>query len=175
MVRRSRRRAERTDLNLTSMMDLFTIILTFLLSTLATSDVSIAPSEELTLPLSSAEAPVELAVNVVLTRGELLVDGQKVLDLLSTPDEQRPGSTRWEIPESARDGATVLPLLEVLRAKAMTARALAERTGREDHAFKGRLLLQCDRRMPYALVRDLMLTAGQAGFGEFQFVVYGRD
>lgn len=175
MVRRSPRRVARNDLNLTSMMDLFTIILSFLLSSMATSDVSIAPSEELTLPFSSADAPVELAVNLVLTRGALIVDGVEVLQLVGVPDELRPGALRYEIPTSAREGATVTPLLEVLRSKAATARLLAEKTGREDHAFKGRLLLQCDRDMPYALVRDLMLTAGQAGFREFQFVVYRRE
>lgn len=175
MLTRSPRRVPRNDLNLTSMMDMFTIILTFLLSTLATSDVSVTPSAELSLPFSSADAPIELAVNLVLTRGELLVDGVRVLDLVAVPDERSPGRTRYELPSSAREGGRIAPLWEVLETKAAGARKLAEQTGRPDHAFKGRLLLQCDREMPYSLIRDLMLTAGQAGFGEFQFVVYRRE
>jgi len=38
--------------------------------------------------------------------------------------------------------------------------------------FKGRLLLQCDREIPFSLLREVMYTAGQAQFGEFKFVVY---
>lgn len=175
MVLRVRRRVESNELNLTSMMDLFTIILVFLLNSMATTDVSVAPSAELVLPFSSAETPVELAVNVVVTRGALLVDGAVVLELVEVPDERRPGRLRAELPLGARAGDPASPLLAALREKADVARRLAAATGRADHAFKGRLLLQCDREMPYSLIRDVMLTAGEAGFGEFQFVVYKRE
>lgn len=175
MLRRVPRRVEESDLNLTSMMDLFTIILTFLLHSLAATDVSIAPSPDLELPFSSADTPVELAVNVIVTRGELVVDGEGVLALESVPDPASPGALRYSVPASAREDGSIAPLLSVLRGKAERARQLAQTSGREDHAFKGHLLLQCDRELPYALVRDIMLTASRAGFGEFQFVVYRRE
>lgn len=175
MLRRVRRREEQSDLNLTSMMDLFTIILTFLLHSMAATDVSIAPSPDLELPFSSADAPVELAVNVIVTRGELVVDGERVLSLEAVPDPGSPGALRYSLPAGTRDDGAIAPLLSVLRDKAERARKLAETSGREDHAFKGHLLLQCDRELPYALVRDIMLTASRAGFGEFQFVVYRRE
>ena len=175
MLRRVRRREEQSDLNLTSMMDLFTIILTFLLHSMAATDVSIAPSPDLSLPFSSSDAPVELAVNVIVTRGEVVVDGDAVLALESVPDPDVPGALRYGIPSGARQDGSISPLLSVLQEKAERARQLAQTSGREDHAFKGHLLLQCDRELPYALVRDIMLTASRAGFGEFQFVVYRRE
>lgn len=175
MLRRMPRRVDPTGLNLTSMMDLFTIILTFLLNSLATTDVSVRPSAELQLPFASSAEPVELAVNVVVTREQILVDGAPVVPLVAVPDQARPGVLSVDVPGSARASGVIQPLLSALVERAELARRLGEASGREDHTFKGRVLLQCDRELPYALVRDVMLTAGQAGFGEFQFVVYKRD
>lgn len=175
MIRRMRRRAEPTPLNLTSMMDLFTIILTFLLVSQTTIDPTVSANADLQLPLSSASEALEVAVNVVVTREQILVDGVSVTRLELVPDELKPGFMVFDVPPSSRDGALIAPLLAALQEKARLARALAEQTGREEHAFQGRVLLQCDRALPYSLVRDVMLTAGRAEFGEFKFVVSRRE
>lgn len=175
LVRRMPRRVERTELNLTSMMDLFTIILTFLLMSQASTDATVAANSDLQLPLSSADAAVEVAVNVVVTRDQILVDGVAVTPLQAVPDELRPGYTVLDVPQDARQGAYIEPLLSALTEKARVARSLAEQTGREEHEFKGKVLLQCDRALPYSLVRDVMITAGRAEFREFKFVVSKRD
>ena len=47
----------------------------------------------------------------------------------------------------------------------------SEMAGIEDAQFKGQILLQCDRTLPFSLIREVMYTAGQAQFGEFRFVV----
>jgi biopolymer transport protein ExbD len=60
----------------------------------------------------------------------------------------------------------------VLQQKAADAKALGERAGsKADMGFKGQILLQVDRDMPFNVVRSVMYTAGQAQFGEFKFVV----
>ena len=175
MVRRMRRRVDNPTLNLTSMMDLFTIILTFLLVSQTAIDPTVSANADLQLPLSSASEALEVAVNVVVTRDQILVDGVSVTALTEIPDPFSPGSTVIDVPEGARDGAFIAPLLSALQEKARVARTLAEQTGREEHAFKGRVLLQCDRALPYSLVLDVMLTAGRAEFGEFKFVVSKRE
>lgn len=175
MLRRMPRREDSADLNLTSMMDLFTIILTFLLMSLSTTDVNVAPSRELVLPMSSATVVPEVAVSVVVTRDAILVDGQQVVALSRVPDPDSPGQTLLTVPPELVVGGAIAPLQDVLLERARTAKALGEASGRSEHAFKGRVLLQCDRGLPYSLVRDVMVTAGQADFSEFKFVVYKQE
>lgn len=171
MLRRSPRRVIDPDLNLTSMMDLFTIILVFLLKAQATNDMSLSPSRDLVLPISSADASPELAVSVVLSRREIRVDGEAVVGLTTVPDEEKPGQLLVVIPPSDRRGELIGPLYDHLVEKASVAMRIGEASGRPEHQFKGRILLQADRGLPYALVRDVMITAGKAHFGEFKFVV----
>jgi biopolymer transport protein ExbD len=59
----------------------------------------------------------------------------------------------------------------MMLAKAETAKDLGAKTGSEDFEFKGEVLLQVDKRMPFSVVREVMFTAGQAQFGNFRFVV----
>ena len=77
----SRRGQEDASLNITSMMDIMTIILIFLLKNYSTEDISVAPSDDLQVPVSSAVKPPKLAVSVVVSRKDIVVDGLWVIDL----------------------------------------------------------------------------------------------
>ena len=60
-------------LNITSMTDMFTILLVFLLQSYSSADVQIIPDKGQDLPLSSSEANPVRAVEVSITRTELKV------------------------------------------------------------------------------------------------------
>jgi biopolymer transport protein ExbD len=175
MAKKKRRAQKFDELNITSMMDMMTIILVFLLKSYSTSDVSVAPSDSLQLPSSTAQKPPELAVNMVVSRDQIVVDGVPVLNLTTIPDEDNPGQYLAAVPEDEKKGQSIDKLYQRLLDKAEAAKALAEQTGSEDHAFKGRILIQCDKELPFAVLREVMYTAGQAQFGEFKFVVYKQE
>ena len=149
-------------LQITSLMDIMTIILVFLLKSYSTEDIQIAPSDDLRLPSSSAQKPPELAVNAVITKGGVTVDGVKVVEVN--------GGT---VGDEYKRGTLISPLFDTLKEKADEAKAMAERN--PAHKFTGRILLQCDRDVPFSLVREVMYTAGQAQFAEFKFVVYKNE
>jgi biopolymer transport protein ExbD len=146
------------ELNITSLMDIMTIILVFLLKSYSTEDIQIAPSENLLLPVSSSEKPPELAVNAVISKVAITVDG---VDVVMVSGNQ--------VGEQDKRGTLITPLFDALKAAADQAKANAATTNSK---FNGRLLLQCDREIPFSLVREVMYTAGQAQFAEFKFVVY---
>ena len=62
------------ELNITSLMDIMTIILVFLLKSYSTEEITVTPSEDLSLPNSSARLKPELAVNAVVTKASITVD-----------------------------------------------------------------------------------------------------
>ncbi len=152
------------------MMDMMTIILVFLLKSYQTDDVSVAASDDLQIPLSSAERAPKLAVNVVVSRKDIVVDGEWVLDLEQAVNEET-GSEEVLVPGEEKRGQLVSKLYDVLLEKAETAKDLGSRAGADEFDFKGEVLLQVDKRMPFSVVREVMFTAGQAQFGNFRFVV----
>lgn len=174
-MKKARRPAQGDELNITSMMDMMTIILVFLLKSYSTSDISVAPSDQLQLPSSTTQKAPELAVNLVVARNQIVVDGVPVLSLTTVPDEENPGQPMVAVPEDEKRGQVVTKLYDRLLEKAEAAKTLAEQSGTEDHAFKGRILIQCDKELPFGVLREVMYTAGQAQFGEFKFVVYKAE
>ena len=168
--KKSRRGAAEGALSITSMMDMMTIILVFLLKSYQTEDVSVAPSDDLQIPISSAQKSPKLAVNVVVSRKDIVVDGAWVLDLERSISAET-GAEEIIVPEADKRGQLISKLYDLMLEKAETAKELGARTGQEDFEFKGEVLLQVDKRMPFSVVREVMFTAGQAKFGNFRFVV----
>lgn len=164
----SRREAKMDELNITSMMDMMTIILVFLLKSFSTEDISVQGAQ-IELPISTSVVAPKLAVNVVIAQDQLLVDGEPVLKIEEGTDAS--GRPTFQIPEASKRGAKILDLFEKLEAKAETAKRIGERAGSAEFDFKGQVLLQVDKEIPFSVVRDVMYTAGQAQFGEFRFVV----
>lgn len=167
--RKNRRNAADAGLNITSMMDMLTIILVFLLKSFSTDEIAVRPSTDLEIPVSSAAKAPKVAVNLVVSRREILVDGVPVVTLENTLDSRGLESVR--IPAAAKMGLLVSDLFRVLDDKAQVARGADAHTDAEDRDFRGQVLLQCDRRVPFSLLREVMHTAGQAKFDEFRFVV----
>jgi len=170
LIKKKRRTFGQQGVQITSMMDMMTIILVFLLKSFSTEAVTVQASSDLQLPVSSALKVPKVAVNVVVTRTELLVDGELVLTLEAAKDEVT-GGPSYRFPAAAKRDNKVMPLFERLVQKAETAKAIGAKTGSDEFGFKGQVLLQCDKRLPYSVIRDVMFTAGQAQFGEFRFVV----
>ena len=93
------REVKEEALNITSMMDLMTIILVFLLKSYSTQDISIAGDADLELPSSTSQKDPELAVNLVVSGRQIVVDGVPVLQLTKDPDEENPGQEIVAVPE----------------------------------------------------------------------------
>lgn len=174
-LKKARRPSADAGLNITSMMDMMTIILVFLLKSFSSSDVSVAPSDQLQLPTSTTQKAPELAVNLVVAKNQIVVDGVPVISMTLAPDSDNPGQSLVAVPEDEKRGQVITKLYDRLLEKAEAAKTLAEQSGNEEHAFKGRILIQCDKELPFSVLREVMYTAGQAQFGEFKFVVYKTE
>ena len=113
--------------------------------------------------------------HLVVDKRKITVDGVDVLPLTMNADPET-GKEQIAIPEDQLKGQMITLLYDRLLEKAEQSKALAEATGNSDEfGFKGRILLQCDKTLPFEVVRQVMYTAGQAQFGEFRFVVYKSD
>jgi biopolymer transport protein ExbD len=156
-------------LNITSMTDMFTILLVFLLQTYSTSDVQIIPEKGVKLPIANAEANPVKSIQVSLSSTELKLEGKTVASLQNS-DFARPDI-------DPNDTNFILPLFKALEKanKDMQAKRLAASPAVPGAATPvakvddppeetGRILLMADEALPYQVLRKVMYTASMAGF-----------
>ncbi|MDP2312150.1 MAG: biopolymer transporter ExbD [Pseudomonadota bacterium] len=154
-----RRFGETPTVMLTSMTDMFTLILMFLLHFV---DPSMSPDGQVALPSSPAVDAPAVAITLTITPEQVLVGGIAVFSLADGA----------HIPAAVeRDGKRLVQLsaaLERARAAPGSPTPAASATPDDDAPL---LRVECDKSVPYTVVADALYTAGQAGFGRFQLVV----
>jgi biopolymer transport protein ExbD len=163
---RAARQARRTrsggdaKLNITSMMDMFTIILVFLLKSFSTQGQLVTPATGLELPTSTIERTANEALNVKVSRNNIVVENTLVVD--SVGYGQLMEQKDFLIPS----------LQEVLQKFADEARKAAEMFGKE---FSGEITIQGDVEVPYKVLTRIMYTCGQAGYPVMNLIVYRKE
>jgi biopolymer transport protein ExbD len=144
-------------LNLTSMMDMFTIILVFLLKTYSTDGNLIQPSEFLTLPTSTIEKSPEVALDLVISKEWIMVNNEPVVTVAEV---------------LASEGLIVQSLKEKLEVYAREAKRMEELYGTK---FSGKVTIQGDKEIPYQLLVKAMATCGKSDYPNMRLVVYKKD
>lgn len=149
-------------LNITSMTDMFTILLVFLLQTYSTSEIQLTPDMGQVLPLSSQMIEPTPAVQVSLTKTELKFQDRTIASVTANGFESKdidPNDTNF-----------ILPLFKELQALAKVEaekkeKAATDTTIKADQSvLDGRLILKADSDFNYQTLRKLMYTASMAGF-----------
>jgi biopolymer transport protein ExbD len=157
---RRRRGKEEAKLNITSMMDMFTIILVFLLKNFSTEGAIVTPANNLTLPESTVEKRAKEALSVKISRNSITVEDKLVLD------EQDFGKLLKQ------KEFMIIPLHEALLSYAEEGKKMAEVSGKP---FSGEITIQGDVEIPYAILTRVMYTCGQAGYPNMNLFVYRKS
>jgi len=147
---RRERNAPLVDMNLVSLIDIFTILIFFLLSN-STEVQSLPPSKAVKLPDSLAEKDPREAVVVVVSGSEILVQGRKVADVAEV---------------LAGEG----DLIEPLKAE-LDLQASHELIRRENTPQNQPITIMGDKDIPYKLLRKVMYTCARANYSEVSFAV----
>ncbi len=140
-------------LNITSMTDMFTILLVFLLQTFASADVQIDPIEGLRLPTSNTDKNPVMGVKISVSRDALTLD-KEVLAKIKNEDIEISAI-------DSNDSNFIKPLFAALQ------KINKEATGKDK---PGKVLFQADQDIPYSTLRKVMYTASMAGFPNLKLV-----
>jgi biopolymer transport protein ExbD len=153
--RAERRNRNKTmlDMNLVSLIDVFTILIFFLLSNSGGVDTLPSPKSVL-LPESVALTAPRDTVVVVVSATEILVGGRKVADVADVL-----GSTD--------------DLIAPLKAE-LDLRAQRQVIRKENEPQSKRLTIMGDKEIPYRLLRKIMATSARSNFSDVSFAVRQR-
>lgn len=149
-------------LNITSMTDMFTILLVFLLQSYATTEFEMVQNNDLRLPSSASFMNPTMGIQISLTTKELKL-GEKAIAILS-------GTNFNSNDLEKSDPNFIKPLFDELD-------KLAKDEANKDakHIKEGKILLQADRSLPYSTLRKVMYTASMAGFPQLKLVTVVGD
>lgn len=160
-ARRRRRLEVGSELIVTSMVDMFSLLLTFLLNFVDPADPS---ALGVALPGSSSEEAVKQAIPVQISTTAIRVDGRDVLPLEPGPGGPAPS-------------AALSPELRAEKLQVELAAALSERlvagtsTSGADESHT--IVIECDRSVPFSVVGEVLDAARNAGVRRYRFAVVG--
>lgn len=147
-ITRRAKRSTSSDLNLTSMMDIFTILVFFLM--VNSGNVEVLPNpKSLKLPESTIVASANDTLTLMVTRNEIVVNGREVMTLAEL-----------------RKGPAILPKL-----KAELENIPLSPASETQPASRGEVNIMADRDTPFALIKKVMATCSDARFSKISLAV----
>jgi biopolymer transport protein ExbD len=170
-IRKNARDAEIDFLNITAMLDLMTIILVFLLKSMAASSASIPQSNDLTLPSSiiTTEAAQE-GVVILISKSQILVgDDPNPIVLLPSPEQLAQSGVDTKYKRSGPNDMYIVPLANALAHARETDKAIRQAKGLD--ATSSEAVIVADATTPYRLLLEVLFTAGQSEFGKYHLMV----
>lgn len=147
------------SLRLTSMIDMFTILLVFLLKSFSAEGQIMSVSQDLRLPESTSRIQPQVMSIVAITRDWILLDGRplvQVNEVLSREEH----------------------LISELHGALVNIRSLSEGMGQmsgQMQGFQGKIAIQGDREMPFDLLKRIMMTCGQVGYNDMHLAVMEKE
>ncbi len=153
-VRRAKRQGMVTSINLVSMIDMFIIIIIYLL--VNTAAVQVIGAEQVDLPKSLSLEPPRETVSVIISSTDILVDGEAVMKV-----------------EDAKAGNDAV--LETLKARLLQESPptpVQQQAGAAgERADGGEVNILADKNIPYSLLKRVMATCTAAQFDKISLGV----
>lgn len=148
---RAKKRGKASALNLTSLMDVFTILVFFLLVNQSSTEV-IEPPDEIVLPDSVVESKPRQTVIMFVSADEILVQGEAVI------------ATREVLESSAERIDAVKAELERVKDTKIGINTAAV-------AESDEVTILADRAIPFLVLKKLMATCTSAGYSRISLAV----
>jgi biopolymer transport protein ExbD len=169
-IRKNAKEPEIDFLNITAMLDLMTIILVFLLKSLASSSASIPQSQDLTLPKSVMTTdPAQEGVVIVVSKSQILV-GENATPILTLPPRTQLVQSGVDV-KHKRGGPNdlyIVPLANALQHARDIDKQVRTAKGLEGPS---EAIIVADHTTPYRLLIEVLYTLGQSEFGKYHLMV----
>lgn len=160
---RYRKKPVNASLNITSMMDMFTIILVFLLKSFSADGSLLTNADNLVLPNSdSKKKPQEVNLQLAISNEMILIDNQAIV----------PTEDIRKISNEEHD-----PIVKKLEDKLKSCLAMEEEMVRLGalNEVQGKIVIQVDKNIDFDVLFKVMNTCGKVGYNNMNFAVMERE
>jgi biopolymer transport protein ExbD len=154
IARNHKRMKQQPKLNLVALMDIFTILVLFLM--VNNGDVEVLQSDKnVTLPVSVSEQKPELELIIKISDADIIVQGRSV------------GTVEDAL---AQEGNSLEALAQELRRQASRAPQLTEMELEQGRS----VVIMGDHKMPYSLLKRIMTTCAETDYRDISMAVNSR-
>ena len=136
---------------LTSLIDVMTILLVFLIKSFSVEGNLITPSPDLELPISTSKKPPKPMCSLEITKSAVLSEGESIALIDQFKDND----------------SLLIPLLYDWM--------LVQKGKCDDAKRADEVLIQSDRTIPFNVVKRVMFTCSKAGFSDFSVLVLEEE
>jgi biopolymer transport protein TolR len=158
MQKHHKRMAKDSKLSLVSLMDIFTILVFFLM--VNASDVQVLQnSKSVELPKSTSQQSAKETLILMVNSKELILQGQKIADVESILNQED----------------DVIAALETELAYQVKRSGTADETDIDGNEISRAITIMGDKNIPYTLLKRIMQTCAQAGFTNISLAVQGEQ
>ncbi|WP_444931596.1 ExbD/TolR family protein [Microbulbifer sp. SSSA002] len=158
---RSHKRKKTSGMNLTSLMDVFTILVFFLLTN-TSSNEALEPPKVITLPDSVVETKPRETVTLMVTNDEILVESNSVIATAEVLESE-------EIIIAAIKDAMVAELAKAIGVGSADMAEGAAEGGQDPEPPEVNIL--ADRGIPFSLLKKVMSSCTDAGYTKVSLAV----
>lgn len=156
MSRHHKRNKQHASLNMVSLMDIFTILVFFLLVS-ATDQESLPSLKDIRLPEARAEQKPKENIVIMVSNDNIMLQGKQVTTVKQV---------------MARKGAAIPELQRALNA---VAQEKADRRTDEKDVKKRGVTIMGDKEIPYVLLKRIMLTCAGSDFTNISLAVVKKQ
>jgi len=151
MARHHKRKSKAASLNMVSLMDIFTILVFFLLVSSSTGEV-LPSTKSIKLPESIADKKPKETLTIFVNNTDILVQGRKIASISEVLKTK---------------GLVIEPLKKELDLQASRLIG-SQSTGKP---FNGEVTVMGDKSLPYKLLKKIMVTSTKANYGKISLAV----
>lgn len=152
---RNSRKAKSTGMMLTSLMDIFTVLVLYLIVNQG-SGVDLEPPRRVTLPDSVVETVPKRAIVIAVSDKDVLVQSEPVITL-------------QEVSESHQE------YIDAIRVAMLRMKSKAADEGDKAISESSEVIILADRAVPYKILKKLMASSSSAGFDKISLAVNQKE
>lgn len=150
------------SLQITSMADIFTILLVFLLKSYSSSEATVSPVSQLTLPQTKAGSPPIETLRLEISSDSVHVGGKRVVPLQDF---------RFS-PNEIADLGQLTDAIGLERGRQLASVNVMQIEGADlKNKMDTRVTIMVDQKVPYQTLKKVMAVAAHQGFTDFKLAV----
>ena len=148
------RRSTNVDLNVVPMVDMMMMLVIFLLQQFSATGEVLYMTKDIKLPDARHGQMIEVAPVIAISASQVVVSGLKaadVVDVVKDPSQ------------------IIMPVVEKLRDEKKRYDFIHQNDRDREKNWKGEVNVQADVKVPFSVVRRVMASAAEAGYGNVNF------
>lgn len=169
-ARKDQREIKPMPLNITSLMDIMTIILIFLIVSFESQESEVSPPKDFKIPASSSQRPIKLAVKVSVGKEEIRVEDKVIVKMPG-------GKLRPSDLDSDKHIKALLKEMKKQKAKLTsgTVKLSPKKGGDDEDEEAGEIVyFEAATGTRYEIIDRVLKTSAAAGFVKFRLAVFKK-